>query len=116
MTAKREITEVSRYIKVASNFGRYGDELSYSIPNAKGSCQSPLIESEFVDGGIKTKTHDYVVTYKLSKRGRYVVGRDGSTDNIPTIIDYNTKRHVLHVCFLPEEWGGKRVSRTVRKP
>lgn len=52
----------------------------------------------------------YIVTYKISTRGRYTV--EANPDECPCV-RLNKTGNWTPACFLPESWHGLRVSREV---
>lgn len=52
----------------------------------------------------------YKVTYSVRKTGAKV-----TTDGPHPIVVWSGQHGYIHACFLPNSWGGKRVSRKVTK-
>jgi hypothetical protein len=64
--------------------------------------------------GLLFPASGYKVTYRLNPSGEWIVGSSFGVQDVRPFGTERTELSWFNVCFLPEEWIGRRVSREVK--
>lgn len=107
-------TKVEQIVKVYNKFN------SLIVVRKRGSRAGAGVSIDEILGGTGAKIpkdwDEYVVTYKLSRKGALRVGTDWYDNGIliPAVYMMGREHDKCYACFLPKSWIGCCVTRTMK--